>query len=272
MQLWGMKQLGTLTIGSCLLAISLLAGCGGAAKNSDTVEIEIKTVEGTVVAELYPKQAPESVKAFLAIVDRGLYKRSYFYRILSDENQPSNAPKAELIQGGLWSRTKKRPELPRIPHETTQQTGLTHSAGTISLAREEPGSASSEFFITLSDLTGDDPFNDEQFFSILRCYGRHAFQHNNCQADQDQNKQGKIETPAGFCFCFKNDFEQFGFPTHDACLSALNIDNHNRRIKILIGFRFAINFPDNIHTADYSTEGCISLSVSIVFSSEIKTG
>ena len=156
MQLWGMKQFGTLTIGSCLLAISLLAGCGGAAKNSDTVEIEIKTVEGTVVAELYPKQAPESVKAFLAIVDQGLYKRSYFYRILSDENQPSNAPKAELIQGGLWSRTKKRPELPRIPHETTQQTGLTHSAGTLSLAREEPGSASSEFFITLSDLPGFD--------------------------------------------------------------------------------------------------------------------
>jgi peptidyl-prolyl cis-trans isomerase A (cyclophilin A) len=156
MQLWAMKQLGTLTIGCCLLAISLLVGCGTAAKNSDTVEIEIKTVEGTVVAELYPKQAPESVKAFLAIVDQGLYKRSYFYRILSDENQPSNAPKAELIQGGLWSRTKKRPELPHIPHETTQQTGLTHSTGTLSLAREEPGSASSEFFITLSDLPGFD--------------------------------------------------------------------------------------------------------------------
>ena len=156
MHLWEMKQLGTLTIGCCLLAISLLAGCGSAAKNSDTVEIEIKTVEGTVVAELYAKQAPKSVKAFLAIVDQGLYKRSYFYRILSDENQPSNAPKAELIQGGLWSRTKRRPELPRIPHETTQQTGLTHSMGTLSLAREEPGSASSEFFITLSDLPGFD--------------------------------------------------------------------------------------------------------------------
>ncbi|MBL7767977.1 MAG: peptidylprolyl isomerase [Flavipsychrobacter sp.] len=136
--------------------ISLLAGCGGAGKNSDTVEIEIRTAEGTIIAELYPKQAPESVNAFLAILDKGLYKRSNFYRILSDENQPSNAPKAELIQGGLWSRTKKRPELSRIPHETTQQSGLTHSAGTLSLAREEPGSATSEFFITLSDLPGFD--------------------------------------------------------------------------------------------------------------------
>lgn len=151
-----MKQLRIFKWGIGLLMISLLAGCGGAGKNSDTVEIEIRTAEGTIIAELYPKQAPESVKAFLAIVDKGLYKRSNFYRILSDENQPSNAPKAELIQGGLWSRTQKRPELPRIPHETTQQSGLTHSAGTLSLAREEPGTASSEFFITLSDLPGFD--------------------------------------------------------------------------------------------------------------------
>jgi peptidyl-prolyl cis-trans isomerase A (cyclophilin A) len=151
-----MKQMATKLFGICLLAISLLAGCREANKNSDTIEIEIKTVEGTIVAELYPKKAPASVKAFLDIVDKGLYQRSYFYRILSDENQPSNAPKAELIQGGLWSRTKKRPELPRVPHETTQQTGLTHSAGTLSFAREEPGSASSEFFITLSDLPGFD--------------------------------------------------------------------------------------------------------------------
>lgn len=151
-----MKQLRIFKWGIGLLMISLLAGCGGAGKNSDTVEIEIRTAEGTIIAELYPKQAPESVNAFLAILDKGLYKRSNFYRILSDENQPSNAPKAELIQGGLWSRTKKRPELSRIPHETTQQSGLTHSAGTLSLAREEPGSATSEFFITLSDLPGFD--------------------------------------------------------------------------------------------------------------------
>ncbi len=144
--------MGVLVVLGCLV----LAGCNGGTQKKGVVEIEIKTSEGTIVAELYKEKAPESVKAFLAIVDQGLYKRSYFYRILSDENQPSNAPKAELIQGGLWSRTRARPELPRIPHETTAQSGLTHSAGTLSLAREEPGSASSEFFITLTDLPGFD--------------------------------------------------------------------------------------------------------------------
>jgi len=131
----------------------------GACQNrgtSDKVEVVIKTVEGDIIAELYPDKAPQSVAAFLSIVDQGLYNRSSFYRILSDENQPSNAPKAELIQGGLWSRTKKRPELPRIPHESTDKTGLTHVVGTLSLAREEPGSATSEFFITVTDLPGFD--------------------------------------------------------------------------------------------------------------------
>lgn len=139
-----------------LLLIIALGACNTSSKTAGAVEITIKTVEGDIVAELYPEKAPQSVAAFLAIIDQGLYKRSSFYRILNEDNQPSNAPKAELIQGGLWSRTKKRPDLPFIPHETTEKTGLTHSAGTLSFAREAPGTASSEFFITLTDLPGFD--------------------------------------------------------------------------------------------------------------------
>ena len=41
--------------------------------------------------------------------------------------------------------------LPPIPHETTQQTGLRHADGTLSMARNEPGTASSEFFICVGD-------------------------------------------------------------------------------------------------------------------------
>jgi peptidyl-prolyl cis-trans isomerase A (cyclophilin A) len=36
-------------------------------------------------------------------------------------------------------------------HETTQQTGILHKDGTISMARNNPGSASSEFFICIND-------------------------------------------------------------------------------------------------------------------------
>jgi peptidyl-prolyl cis-trans isomerase A (cyclophilin A) len=46
--------------------------------------------------------------------------------------------------------------LPGIPHETTQQTHILHTTGTISLARLAPGTATSEFFICLADQPGFD--------------------------------------------------------------------------------------------------------------------
>ncbi|MDB5246228.1 MAG: peptidyl-prolyl cis-trans isomerase PpiA precursor [Segetibacter sp.] len=117
----------------------------------------IQTRPGSIEVELYADKAPKSVAAFLAIVDSGLYKNATFYRVLNQDNQPSDAFKATLIQGGLW-RTKRQvaTALPRIPHETTEQTGILHEDGVISLARVEPGSATSEFFICLGDQPGFD--------------------------------------------------------------------------------------------------------------------
>jgi peptidyl-prolyl cis-trans isomerase A (cyclophilin A) len=42
-------------------------------------------------------------------------------------------------------------ELLPIEHETTKKTGIKHEDGTISMARLEPGTASSEFFICIND-------------------------------------------------------------------------------------------------------------------------
>src|SRR5690348_9404841 len=94
--------------------------------------IEIQTRLGDIEVELYPDKAPKSVAAFLSYVDSGFYKNSSFYRVLNDENQPSNAPKSELIQGGIWKTNyKKSSTLPGIPHETTQQTGILHKDGVL---------------------------------------------------------------------------------------------------------------------------------------------
>jgi peptidyl-prolyl cis-trans isomerase A (cyclophilin A) len=66
------------------------------------------------------------------------------------DNRPNNSVKIAVIQGGL--RVDHHPQsLSPIPHETTQQTGLRHEDGTLSMARDEPGSASSEFFICVGD-------------------------------------------------------------------------------------------------------------------------
>jgi peptidyl-prolyl cis-trans isomerase A (cyclophilin A) len=120
-------------------------------------QIEIQTQYGEIEIELYPKQAPKTVAAFLAYVDSGFFNNSHFYRVLNDENQPSNAEKTDLIQGGIWrSNNKKLASLPGIPHESTKQTGLQHLDGTISLARLAPGTASSEFFICVGKQPGLD--------------------------------------------------------------------------------------------------------------------
>jgi peptidyl-prolyl cis-trans isomerase A (cyclophilin A) len=119
--------------------------------------IEIQTSKGDIELELYPDQAPRTVQAILSYIKAGYYKNSSFYRILNDENQPSNAPKAELIQGGLYkSNPKVHDTLSGIPHETTQQTHILHKRGVISLARLAPGTATSEFFICLADQPGFD--------------------------------------------------------------------------------------------------------------------
>lgn len=41
--------------------------------------------------------------------------------------------------------------MPPIKHETTAETGILHGDGVISMARAEPGTASSEFFICIGD-------------------------------------------------------------------------------------------------------------------------
>jgi peptidyl-prolyl cis-trans isomerase A (cyclophilin A) len=126
-------------------------------KNSATPHIEIQTNKGDIEIELYPLQAPKTVAAFLSYVDSEYYRNSSFYRVLNEENQPSNAPKTELIQGGIWkTRQQKAAGLPGIQHESTQQTKLLHTDGAISLARLEPGTAGTEFFICIGKQPGLD--------------------------------------------------------------------------------------------------------------------
>lgn len=142
-----------MTYRSILLFAALLATACSSNKYKNP-HIEIETALGDIEIELYPDQAPRSCAAILSYIDSGFYKNASFYRVLNTDNQPSNAPKAELIQGGLYGH--KRPELPGIPHETTEQTRILHKDGTVSLARLEPGSANTEFFICIGDQPGFD--------------------------------------------------------------------------------------------------------------------
>ena len=133
----------------------VIAAC--TSKPPGNPKVEIQTLYGDIEMELYPKQAPKSVAAFLSYVDAGYYKETSFYRVLNEDNQPMGASEVRLIQGGIWA-TKSRNglQIPNIPHESTRQTGLPHKDGTLSLARQAPGTASSEFFICIGDQPGFD--------------------------------------------------------------------------------------------------------------------
>ena len=77
--------------------------------------------------------------------------------MLVDEDQPSWAPKSEIIQGGIYkANSALLSKIPGIRHETTAQSGLSHTNGTLSLARLAPGTAHTEFFICVGDQRGYD--------------------------------------------------------------------------------------------------------------------
>ncbi len=135
--------------------ISIVIGCSSPPTKDP--HVVIKTGWGDIEVELYPEKAPKTVAAFLSYIDSGLYKKASFYRVLNDENQFTGVPHAFLIQGGIWQTDHSRAvSVPGVPHESTRETGILHTNGTISLAREAPGTGGTEFFICIGDQHGFD--------------------------------------------------------------------------------------------------------------------
>ncbi len=119
---------------------------------NETTIVVMETRLGAVEIELYTSKAPITVENFLALVDGGHYDGGSFYRTVTLVND-KGSPKIEVIQGG---RGRQPSPFPPITHETTEQTGILHIDGTISMARGKVGTASSEFFICIGDQPGLD--------------------------------------------------------------------------------------------------------------------
>ena len=114
------------------------------------VRVVIRTEAGDIEVELDAARAPDTVANFLRYVDGKFYDGGRFHRTVTPGNQPGNKVKIEVIQGGI-NPTKEKEEFPPVKLERTRDTKLAHKDGTISMARDGPDTATSDFFICVGD-------------------------------------------------------------------------------------------------------------------------
>jgi peptidyl-prolyl cis-trans isomerase A (cyclophilin A) len=109
------------------------------------VRVNIDTPEGLIVLDLNLAKAPITAGNFLKYVDGKRFDGATFYRA----SHPPGDATYGVLQGGLQNDTEKL--LKPIAHEPTTKTGILHRHGTISMARNAPGSATADFFICIGD-------------------------------------------------------------------------------------------------------------------------
>jgi peptidyl-prolyl cis-trans isomerase A (cyclophilin A) len=106
--------------------------------------VEITTSLGNITVELFPKEAPISVKNFLDYAEKGYYTDTIFHRVIA----------GFMIQGGgLTAEMLPKPTGAPIKNEAGN--GLKNDRGTVAMARTgAPDSATSQFFINVVNNDG----------------------------------------------------------------------------------------------------------------------
>lgn len=125
--------------------------------------VALGTDLGTIVVRLENKRAPITAANFLRYVDAKRMDGFKFYR-----STKSWGAASQLIQAG--NRGDPRRNFPPIAHEPTKASGLTNCKGALSMARLNPGDATTDFFLLLSDIKGfdsDAPGGDGVGFAVF---------------------------------------------------------------------------------------------------------
>jgi peptidyl-prolyl cis-trans isomerase A (cyclophilin A) len=132
-----------------ILALVVLHLAAFAQEKASPVSVRVETEAGNIVAALYPDKAPATVANFLRYVDGGFFSGGCFMRTVRPDNE-QNPVKIQVIQAVVhpW---KENNSFPPIALERTSVTGIRHVDGAISMARSEPNSATSSFFICVGD-------------------------------------------------------------------------------------------------------------------------
>ena len=124
-----------------IISISLITSVSAAAETAadNNPTATIKTNKGSITIQLYPEQAPATVKNFIDYAESGFYSNTIFHRVI----------KNFMIQGGGFDTSFQRKATnPPIPLEAGN--GLNNDRWTVAMARtSDPNSATSQFFINV---------------------------------------------------------------------------------------------------------------------------
>ena len=113
---------------------------------ADLAYVRLETEEGPILLALDRGRAPATVANFLRYVNAKRYDGVGFYRAM---------PYGEgngLVQAGITKDARLL--FPPVAHEPPSTTGLKHEAGSLLMANLGPGTARSDFFITLGPIEG----------------------------------------------------------------------------------------------------------------------
>ena len=131
-------------------AVTGMAGGAEVPARPRPVRVLIQTEKGDIEVELDPAKAPLTTANFLRYLDGKFYDGGRFHRTVKKDNQPDNKIRIEVVQAGI-DVARMKDEFPPIKLERTRDTGLKHRDGTISMARDGPDTATSDFFLCVGD-------------------------------------------------------------------------------------------------------------------------
>lgn len=133
-----------------IIAVPASVARGADSARPEAVLVRLETALGAIDLEVDVAHAPGTAANFLRYVDAGRYDGGRFHRTVRPDTEVRKDVPIEVIQAGVAPEREKE-DFPPIPLERTRDTGLRHVDGALSMARAEPDSATSDFFLCLGD-------------------------------------------------------------------------------------------------------------------------